>query len=99
MTVSTDRAVSAFSLVRMASATHSVNTDQRRIPLTIGSQNGTAYTLPVPADRGVVQPGYYLLFALDATGGAERGQHRAGDHLVGAGPGRGEGDAAAGLQQ
>ena len=68
VTVTTDRAVNAFSLVRMGSVTHSVNTDQRRIPLTASAVNGTSYTLPIPSDPGVVTPGFYMLFAMDANG-------------------------------
>jgi galactose oxidase len=48
----------------MASATHSVNTDQRRIPLTFSGTAGR-YVLRIPADSGVVLPGNYMLFALE----------------------------------
>jgi galactose oxidase len=65
--VQTDRAVARFAFVRMASATHSVNTDQRRIPLTATGGDGD-YRLAIPADRGLVIPGNYMLFALDAQG-------------------------------
>ena len=65
--VTTDRAAAAFALVRMASVTHSVNTDQRRIPLSFTGTTGN-YQLGIPADRGVVLPGNYMLFALDAGG-------------------------------
>jgi galactose oxidase len=68
ISVTTNRAVTKFSLVRMASVTHSVDNDQRRIPLTPTATTGTTYTLPLPADRGVALPGYYMLFALDAGG-------------------------------
>ncbi len=66
--VSTQGAVSSFVLMRMSSITHTVNNDQRRIPLAIAASSGTAYQLAVPADSGVVPPGYYMLFALDANG-------------------------------
>ena len=65
--VATDRAVTSFALVRMASVTHSVNTDQRRIPLSFTGSPGN-YQLSIPAQRGVVLPGNYMLFALDASG-------------------------------
>jgi galactose oxidase len=68
LTVATDTAVTGFALVRASSVTHTVNTDQRRIPLTPVASSGTTYTLQVPADTGVVVPGPYLLFALDAAG-------------------------------
>jgi len=66
--VTTDRAVTGFSVVRMGSTTHTVNTDQRRIPLTATATSGSTSTLSLPADRGVLVPGYYMLFALDAAG-------------------------------
>ena len=65
--VKTDRAVRQFALVRMASATHSVNTDQRRIPVAFTGDAGR-YTLAIPTDRGALLPGNYMLFALDAQG-------------------------------
>jgi galactose oxidase len=67
--VQTDRAVTAFSIVRMGTATHSVDTDQRRIALTpSGPSTDGSYSLTIPADRGVAVPGYWMLFALDADG-------------------------------
>jgi galactose oxidase len=66
ITVATDREVSRFSLVRLGTATHTVNTDQRRIGLTPTAVTG-GYQLSIPADPGVVLPGYYMLFALDAN--------------------------------
>lgn len=54
-----------FSLVRVGSATHTVNTDQRRVPLTAAiTGNGTTYSMTLPGDPGVVLPGYWFLFAL-----------------------------------
>ncbi len=67
--VRTTRAVTAFSLVRMASVTHGINNDQRRVPLTFTPPaTGTTYALTLPNDRGVLVPGAYMLFALDAKG-------------------------------
>ncbi|HUS26361.1 MAG TPA: discoidin domain-containing protein [Nevskiaceae bacterium] len=68
ITVTTSAPTPKFALVRTTAVTHSVNNDQRRIPLTPTATNGTAYTLGIPADSGVVLPGNYLLFALDAQG-------------------------------
>jgi galactose oxidase len=67
VTVATDRPVTAFSLVRMGTVTHTVNTDQRRIALTPTAVEG-GYRVTVPADPGVALPGYWMLFALDAKG-------------------------------
>lgn len=66
--VTTDRAVAKFALVRMGAATHTVNNDQRRVPLKIAAKSGTSYTLTVPADPGLMVGGNWLLFALDAKG-------------------------------
>ncbi|RLK58325.1 galactose oxidase [Actinokineospora cianjurensis] len=66
--VTSDRAVTSFALVRTSSSTHSVDNDQRRIPLTPISVGQNAYQLTIPTDRGVALPGHYLLFALDAAG-------------------------------
>jgi galactose oxidase len=57
-----------FVLVRMGSVTHSVNTDQRRIPLTNVSGSGARYTVRLPNDSGVLIVGMYYLFALSAQG-------------------------------
>ena len=66
--VTTSAPASRFALVRMSSVTHTVNTDQRRIPLTATSTSGNTATLTLPTDPGVVVPGPYLLFAFDAAG-------------------------------
>jgi galactose oxidase len=67
VTVATNRAVTRFAIVRMGTATHSVDTDQRRIALTPTAVTG-GYRLTIPADKGVAVPGYWMLFALDANG-------------------------------
>ncbi|MGX6602566.1 discoidin domain-containing protein [Micromonosporaceae bacterium Da 78-11] len=66
--VTTDRPVTAFAIIRMGTATHSVNTDQRRLSLvpTPGADGG--YDLTIPADPGIALPGYWMLFAMDAKG-------------------------------
>jgi galactose oxidase len=68
LTVTTGSAVTSFSLIRYASTTHTVNTDQRRIPLTPTASSGTTYTLQLPTDNGILVPGPYMVFALNAAG-------------------------------
>jgi galactose oxidase len=68
VTVNTDRAVTRFAIVRFGAVTHSVNNDQRRIPLAATTVTGTSYSVTIPADRGIVLPGNYMLFALDSAG-------------------------------
>lgn len=70
--VSTNSFVSEFALVRTSSTTHSVNNDQRRIPLTptqVTQVNGNnIYRMQVPSERGLALPGNYMLFAMNAQG-------------------------------
>ena len=61
---SVPNATATFSLIRMGSNTHTVNTDQRRIPLTPTAVNGSTYTLAIPSDAGKALPGYWYLFAI-----------------------------------
>ena len=68
ISVTTGQPISKFSLMRMSTVTHSVNTDQRRIPLTATSVSGNTASLNLPADPGVLVPGNYLLFAMDDAG-------------------------------
>jgi galactose oxidase len=68
ISVTTGSPVSSFSLVRMASVTHSINNDQRRVALTPVSTGTNSYALSLPAAAGVLVPGPYLLFALDGKG-------------------------------
>jgi galactose oxidase len=66
LTVTTSTAAT-FSLVRFGSSTHTVNTDQRRVPLT-ATANGLTYTMSLPSDPGVLLPGYWMLFAINSAG-------------------------------
>jgi galactose oxidase len=58
----------AAEILRLGAVTHSVNNDQRRISLTATAATSTSYNVTIPADRWIVLPGYYMLFALDAAG-------------------------------
>ncbi|KAI0465821.1 hypothetical protein F4859DRAFT_507819 [Xylaria cf. heliscus] len=68
LTVTTAQAVASFSLVRYGSATHTVNTDQRRVPLSAVSVVGLAHVVSLPSDPGVLVPGYWMLFAINSAG-------------------------------
>lgn len=68
LTITTTQTVSSFSLVRFGSATHTVNTDQRRVPLVPLSVLGLAYVVSLPTDPGVLVPGYWMLFAINSAG-------------------------------
>ena len=67
-TVATNGPVASFSLIRMSSVTHSVNTDQRRVPLKLVGRKGNLYQLITPDDTGILIPGSWMLFAMDGKG-------------------------------
>lgn len=66
--VTASEPIREFALIRLSSATHTVNNDQRRIALAATSQDGTNYTLQLPGDPGILLPGNYMLFAMNAKG-------------------------------
>jgi galactose oxidase len=69
ISVTTDSPVMSFVMMRLSSVTHTVNNDQRRVPLVIQSTSGaTSYALAIPSDPGIALPGYYMLFALNPQG-------------------------------
>ncbi|MET9619615.1 discoidin domain-containing protein [Streptomyces sp. NPDC006464] len=68
LTVDTEGSVASFVLMRAAAATHSTDNDQRRVPLVSTAAGSGKHTVRIPSDTGVVLPGNYLLFALDAQG-------------------------------
>ncbi|KAI2481306.1 DUF1929 multi-domain protein [Pyrenophora tritici-repentis] len=56
-----------FSLIRIGSVTHNVNSDQRRVPLN-PKVNGNKVELPILNDQGVMLPGAWYLFAVSKEG-------------------------------
>ena len=70
ITVTTNRPVRSWALMRTGSSTHSINSDQRRIGLTahLLERRKHTYRVQIPADRGATVPGSYLLFAMDRRG-------------------------------
>ena len=67
VTVVINSAIASMSLVRYGSATHTVDTDQRRIPLTLKPTGSHTYQVVVPSDAGIDLPGYYMLFAINSA--------------------------------
>ncbi|WYZ45363.1 hypothetical protein EsH8_VIII_000679 [Colletotrichum jinshuiense] len=55
-------------LIRTGTVTHSVNSDQRRIPLDDVQVNGQEYSAKLPEDYGILLPGYYYLFVSTPQG-------------------------------
>lgn len=66
--ITTDREISHFSFMRFGSATHTVDTDQRRAPIWPSGNNGNTYNIGMPTDTGKMLPGYWMLFAISPQG-------------------------------
>ena len=62
--VTTNRRVQNFVLMRLASVTHTVNSEQRRIPLRASRTSGNNYAVSIP-NNDWLPPGDYFLFAMD----------------------------------
>ncbi|GKU07082.1 sialidase-1 [Fusarium langsethiae] len=68
ITVTANSAIKSASLIRYGTATHTVNTDQRRIPLTLTGAGTNKYSFKFPNDSGIALPGYWMLFVLNNAG-------------------------------
>ncbi|EYE91983.1 putative galactose oxidase [Aspergillus ruber CBS 135680] len=65
----TDSKIKTASLVRVGTTTHTVNTDQRRVPLERMRHYGNnKYGADLPQDPGVLLAGWYMLFAMSEQG-------------------------------
>jgi hypothetical protein len=61
------RAIRKVALVRLGAVTHSVDMDQRYVPLDFTAGDG-ALTATGPANVNIAPPGPYMLFVIDAAG-------------------------------
>ncbi|KAI6762479.1 hypothetical protein HG530_008459 [Fusarium avenaceum] len=68
VTISTNGTIKQASLVRYSTATHTVNTDQRRVPLSLTNTGGNNYSFQLSNDSGIVLPGYWMLFVMNSAG-------------------------------
>jgi hypothetical protein len=66
--VRTDVPVSRYVLIHPTAVTHANDMSGRFVELEVTSRNGTASWLKAPANANLAQPGYYMLFAVDANG-------------------------------
>ena len=67
LTIGDGRDIASASLITLPSVTHSQNTDQRRIPLTMG-QDGNTVTATLPDSVNTMPPGDYELTVVDENG-------------------------------
>ncbi len=68
LTIETDSPITSMALVRSSAATHSLNNSQRRVPLNFTVSGNNQYVAQLPADSGLLTPGNYMLFVMDANG-------------------------------
>ena len=66
--VTASQPIGSAVLMRPGSVTHSFNMEQRLVELVIEGQAGGQLTLTAPPNANVAQPGYYMLFVLNAAG-------------------------------
>ncbi|KAJ5223936.1 hypothetical protein N7468_008478 [Penicillium chermesinum] len=64
----TGGSINSASLVRYGTASHTVNTDQRRVPLDIGNGEGTNHEATLPSDASILLPGWWMLFVMNDEG-------------------------------
>lgn len=63
------KSIRSAALVRISSASHTVNTDQRRVPLGLYKFRAShQYGVNMPKDPGVLIPGYWMFFIMDRHG-------------------------------
>lgn len=72
ITVTSTRPLASIAIVRLGTATHSVNTDQRRLELcgpAAGACGGASpYDVDIPADPGIALTGNWMVFGVDTAG-------------------------------
>jgi chitodextrinase len=56
-----------LALVRLGAVTHSVNMEQRYVPLSY-TAGSSALSATAPANKNIAPPGYYMLFGIDSNG-------------------------------
>ncbi|RFN55477.1 sialidase-1 [Fusarium flagelliforme] len=66
--IKTNGAIAQASLARYGTATHTVNSDQRRILLTLANAGKNTDSFQVPSYPGVALSGYWILFVMDKNG-------------------------------
>jgi galactose oxidase len=68
ITMTFNMPIASMSMVRYGSATHTVDTDQRRFALNIEEVGGNTYKFYIPSDDGIMMPGYWMVFGMNSAG-------------------------------
>ena len=91
LSVQVSSGATAFNMIRLQGTTHSINTDQRFIPVEF-TQQASGYQLELNPNPNVVIPGYYWLYALDENGVPSEGYTIQVVRDTSSDPGDGSGD-------
>ena len=59
--------IAKAAMVRLGAVTHSVNMEQRYVPLSFTAGSGSI-TATAPANANIAPPGFYMLFLIDSNG-------------------------------
>jgi hypothetical protein len=62
------RDIQKFSLIKLSSITHGINTDLRYLSVPFVKGEGSSYMLTSQENPNILTPGYYFLFAVDDKG-------------------------------
>ena len=60
--------ITRFSMIRLSASTHHFNMDLRQDSLSFSNQGNGNYQVKTHSNKNVVTPGYYFLFASNASG-------------------------------
>ena len=66
--ITVDKAVKDASIIRYGATTHTVNNDQKRIPLQLTEIGNLQYRFQIPLEGYIALPGYWMLFVMDGNG-------------------------------
>jgi hypothetical protein len=66
--LTSDQPLSAIRLVRPSAVTHLTDTEQRSVAAVSMTQDGSTVRAEVPTDRDLLPPGWYMMFAVNASG-------------------------------
>ncbi len=66
--VTTSGSVDYFSMIKMSSTTHGLNTDVRYLRPQFAGAGANSFDITLHANPNVATPGYWMLFAVDAAG-------------------------------
>jgi len=67
-TLQSDADIKKFSLIKMSATTHAVNSDLRYLAPAFTSLGNGQYRLSAHANRNILTPGYWMLFAINQKG-------------------------------